>query len=70
MISYWGVFMNERECERSYIAALCFHVAVGGAGGGVGIPLAAGGYQGQNIYISFNVNPNNTWVVVIGKKEA
>lgn len=27
---------------------LWFCVAVGGAGGGVGIPLAAGGYQGQN----------------------
>lgn len=29
-----------------YFLRLCDFVAVGGAGGGVGIPLAAGGYQG------------------------
>ena len=34
--------------EGSNTAVLWFCVAVGGAGGGVGIPLAAGGYQGQN----------------------
>lgn len=44
---FWDV-LTFFACEGSYVVVLCFYVAVGGAGGGAGIPLAAGGYQGQN----------------------
>lgn len=47
---FWGICIYLfAYYEASYIDVLCFCVAVvGTGGGGVGIPLAAGSYQGQN----------------------
>lgn len=45
LISFFAYFFFSHEGSNT--AVLWFCVAVGGAGGGVGIPLAAGGYQGQ-----------------------
>lgn len=45
---FFGMYLPFLQVTAHTLLCCAFFVAVGGVGVGAGIPLAAGGYQGQN----------------------